>query len=103
MGGLWQGGSPGKGQGNTGRLNGGDYLEFLKRDLYANLADRLGLVADSHARHVGIRGEEDLVALGTDNYALGTGSTSLGSLLLAALPLSVLFAALLVLGPRKNS
>ena len=34
--------------------------------------------------------------------ALGTGSTSLGSVLLVALPLSVLLAALLVLGPRRN-
>ena len=34
--------------------------------------------------------------------ALGTASTNLGSLLLVALPLSVLFAALLVLGPRRN-
>ena len=34
--------------------------------------------------------------------ALSTGSTSLGSILLVALPLSVLFAALLVLGPRKS-
>lgn len=34
---------------------------------------------------------------------LKTGSTSLGSILLIALPLSALFAALLVLGPRKNA
>ena len=34
--------------------------------------------------------------------ALGTGSTSLGSILLVALPLSVLFAALLILGPRRS-
>ena len=34
--------------------------------------------------------------------ALGTGSTSLGSVLLVALPLSALFAALLVLGPRRD-
>ena len=34
--------------------------------------------------------------------ALGTGSTSLGSVLLVALPLSVLFAALLILGPRRD-
>lgn len=34
--------------------------------------------------------------------ALGTGSTSLGSVLLVALPLSVLFAALLILGPRRS-
>ncbi len=34
--------------------------------------------------------------------ALGTGSTSLGSILLVALPLSVLFAAFLVLGPRRD-
>ena len=34
--------------------------------------------------------------------ALGTGSTSLGSVLLIALPLAVLFAALLILGPRRS-
>ncbi len=34
--------------------------------------------------------------------ALGTGSTNLGSILLVALPLSVLFAALLILGPRRS-
>ena len=34
--------------------------------------------------------------------ALGTGSTSLGSVLLTALPLSVVFAAILILGPRRN-
>ena len=34
--------------------------------------------------------------------ALGTGSTNLGSVLLVALPLSVLFAALLILGPRRD-
>lgn len=34
--------------------------------------------------------------------SLGTGSTGLGSVLLVALPLSVLFAALLVLGPRRD-
>ena len=34
--------------------------------------------------------------------ALGTGSTGLGSVLLAALPAAVLAAALLVLLPRKN-
>ena len=34
---------------------------------------------------------------------LKTESSGLGSLLLVALPLSVLFAALLVLGPRKNA
>lgn len=34
---------------------------------------------------------------------LKTGSASLGSILLIALPLSALFAALLVLGPRKNA
>ena len=34
--------------------------------------------------------------------ALGTGSTNLGSILLIALPLSVLFAALLILGPRRS-
>ena len=34
--------------------------------------------------------------------ALGTGSTNLGSVLLVALPLTVLFAAILVLGPRRN-
>ena len=34
--------------------------------------------------------------------ALGTGSTSLGSILLVALPLSVLLAALMVLGPRRD-
>ena len=34
--------------------------------------------------------------------SLGTGSTNLGSILLVAMPLSVLFAALLVLGPRRD-
>lgn len=34
--------------------------------------------------------------------ALGTGSTNLGSILLVALPLSVVFAALLILGPRRS-
>ena len=34
--------------------------------------------------------------------ALGTASTGLGSILLVALPLSVLFAALLILGPRRS-
>ena len=34
--------------------------------------------------------------------ALGTGSTSLGSILLVALPMTVLLAALLILGPRRN-
>ena len=34
--------------------------------------------------------------------SLGTASTNLGSVLLVALPLSVLFAALLVLGPRRD-
>ena len=34
--------------------------------------------------------------------ALGTESTGLGSVLLVALPLSVLFAALLILGPRRS-
>lgn len=34
--------------------------------------------------------------------ALGTASTSLGSVLLVALPLSVLFAAILILGPRRS-
>lgn len=34
--------------------------------------------------------------------ALGTGSTNLGSVLLVALPLAVLFAAILILGPRRN-
>ena len=34
---------------------------------------------------------------------LKTGSASLGSILLIALPLSAMFAALLVLGPRKNA
>ena len=34
--------------------------------------------------------------------ALGTGSTNVGSVLLVALPLSVLFAALLILGPRRS-
>ena len=34
--------------------------------------------------------------------SLGTGSTGLGSILLVALPLAVLFAALLVLGPRRS-
>lgn len=34
--------------------------------------------------------------------SLGTASAGLGSVLLAALPLSVLLAALLVLGPRRN-
>jgi hypothetical protein len=34
--------------------------------------------------------------------ALSTASTALGSLLLTALPLVVLMAAILVLGPRKN-
>ena len=34
--------------------------------------------------------------------ALGTTSTGLGSILLVALPLSVLFAALLILGPRRS-
>ena len=33
---------------------------------------------------------------------LGTGSTNLGSVLLVALPLAVLFAALLILGPRRD-
>ena len=35
--------------------------------------------------------------------ALGTGSTNLGSVLLIALPLSVLLAAILILGPRRHS
>ena len=34
--------------------------------------------------------------------ALGTGSTNLGSILLVALPLAVLLAAILILGPRKD-
>jgi len=34
--------------------------------------------------------------------ALGTGSTNLGSVLLVALPLGVLLAAILVLGPRRD-
>ena len=34
--------------------------------------------------------------------ALGTASTGFGSILLVALPLSVLFAALLILGPRRS-
>ena len=34
--------------------------------------------------------------------ALGTGSTNLGSVLLVALPLSVLLAAILILGPRRD-
>ncbi len=34
--------------------------------------------------------------------ALGTASTGLGSILLVVLPLSVLFAALLILGPRRS-
>ena len=34
---------------------------------------------------------------------LKTASSNLGSVLLIALPLSVLFAALLILGPRKNA
>ena len=34
--------------------------------------------------------------------ALGTGSTNLGSVLLVALPVSVLFAAVLILGPRRS-
>ena len=34
--------------------------------------------------------------------ALGTGSTNLGSVLLVALPLTVLFAAILILGPRRS-
>ena len=35
--------------------------------------------------------------------SLGTGSMNLGSVLLVALPLSVLFAALLILGPRRSA
>ena len=34
--------------------------------------------------------------------SLGTASTGLGSVLLVALPLSVLLAALLILGPRRD-
>jgi hypothetical protein len=34
--------------------------------------------------------------------ALGTGSTNLGSILLVGLPLAVLLAAILILGPRKD-
>ena len=34
--------------------------------------------------------------------ALGTASTNLGSVLLVALPLSVLFAAIMILGPRRS-
>ena len=34
--------------------------------------------------------------------ALGTGSTNLGSVLVVALPMAVLFAALLILGPRRS-
>ena len=77
----------------------------------AALADQQ-LYAMTDSQQVTIRVMEFLLKTDASNLqiapkeairpALGTGSTSLGSVLLVALPLSVLFAALLILGPRRD-
>ncbi len=77
----------------------------------AAMADRQ-LFAMTDSRQVVIRVMEFLLKLDASDLsimprqavrpALGTGSTALGSLLLTALPLAVLMAALLVLGPRRS-
>ena len=77
----------------------------------AAIADRQ-LFAMTDSRQVVIRVMEFLLKLDASDLsimprqavrpALGTGSTALGSLLLTALPLAVLMAALLVLGPRRS-
>ena len=77
----------------------------------AALADQQ-LYAMTDSQQVTIRMMEFLLQADASNLqiapkealrpSLSTGSTSLGSLLLVAMPLAVLFAALLILGPRRN-
>ena len=77
----------------------------------AALADQQ-LYAMTDSQQVTIRVMEFLLKTDTSDLqiapkeasrpALGTGSTNLGSVLLVALPLAVLFAAILILGPRRN-
>ena len=77
----------------------------------AALADQQ-LYAMTDSQQVTIRVMEFLLKTDTSDLqiapkeasrpALGTRSTNLGSVLLVALPLAVLFAAILILGPRRN-
>ena len=70
------------------------------------------LYAMTDSRQVVIRVMEFLLKLDASDLsimprqavrpALSTASTSLGSLILVAMPLAVLAAAILVLGPRRN-